>query len=79
VKVSWVAGDAIHDNRKTRSFLKSIGTRAFIDRNPRRAGKGKAKPTSRTYRRMKASMERSSLGRRSFLVWTGSGLGDSTR
>jgi len=58
VKASWVAGDAIHDSRETRSFLKSIGARAFIDRNPRRAGKGKAKPRSKTYRRMKASVER---------------------
>jgi len=58
VKASWVAGDAIHDNRETRSFLKSIGARAFIDHNPRRAGKGKAKPMSKTYRRMKASVER---------------------
>jgi len=58
VKVSWVAGDAIHDNRETRSFLKSIGSRAFIDHNPRRAGKRKARPMSKTCRRMKASVER---------------------
>jgi len=58
VKASWVAGDAIHDNRETRSFLKSIGARAFIDHNPRGAGKGKAKPMSNTYRRMKTSVER---------------------
>jgi IS5 family transposase len=58
VKASWVAGDAIHDSRETRGFLKSIGARAFIDRNPRRAGKGKAKPMSKTYKRMKASVER---------------------
>jgi len=58
VKASWIAGDAIHDSRETRSYVKSVGARAFIDRNPRKAGKDKAKPMSKTYGRMKASVER---------------------
>jgi len=58
VKASWIAGDAIHDSKETRSFLKGTGARAFIDHNPRKAGKDKTKPMSKTYRRMKASVER---------------------
>jgi len=47
--------DAVHDNEDTRLFVKVLGARAFIDQNPTRKRK---KPPSRTYRRLKASVER---------------------
>jgi len=57
LKASRICGDAIHDNEATRRFVKDIKARAFIDRNPRRSAKRK-KPASKTYRRLKASVER---------------------
>lgn len=58
LKASRICGDAIHDNEETRLFVKAQGARAFIDQNPRRSGKEKKKPSSKTYRRLKASVER---------------------
>jgi len=56
LKASRICGDAIHDNTETRLVVKSLGAKAFIDQNPRR--KRKKKRPSRTYRRLKASVER---------------------
>jgi len=56
LKASRICGDAIHDNTEARLFVKSLGAKAFIDQNPRR--KRKKKHPSRTYRRLKASVER---------------------
>jgi hypothetical protein len=56
LKASRICGDAIHDNDATRRFVEALGARAFIDQNPRRR-RGK-KPASKTYRRLKASVER---------------------
>jgi len=56
LRASRICGDAIHDNMETRLLVKSLGAKAFIDQNPRR--KRKKKPPSRTYRRLKASVER---------------------
>jgi len=56
LRASRICGDAIHDNTETRLFVKSLGAKAFIDQNPRR--KRKKKHPSRTYRRLKASVER---------------------
>jgi len=56
VKASRVGGDAIHDNKATRQFVKALGARAFIDKNPRRGTR--KKPASKTYRQLKASVER---------------------
>lgn len=57
LKASMDCGDAIHDTKATRRFVKSMGAKAFIDHNPRRDG-GRKKPPSKTYRRLKASVER---------------------
>lgn len=56
LKPSRICGDAIHDNEETRLFVKALGAKAFIDQNPRR--KRRKRPPSRTYRRLKASVER---------------------
>ena len=56
LKASRIGGDAIHGNYATRRFVKAIGARAFIDHNPRRSARKKR--TSKTYRRLKASVER---------------------
>jgi len=58
LKASRIGGDAIHDNKATRRLVKTTGARAFIDRNPRRSGTTKKKPASKTYKRLKASVER---------------------
>jgi len=58
LKASRICGDAIHDNKATRSFLKGLCAKAFIDHNPRRAGAEAAKPKTKTYKRLKASVER---------------------
>jgi hypothetical protein len=58
LKASRICGDAIHDTKSTRRFVKALRARAFIDRNPRRSGKMEKKQASKTYRRLKASVER---------------------
>jgi len=58
LKASRICGDAIHDSKATRRFVKAVGARAFIDRNPRRCGKKEKKQPSKTYRQLKASVER---------------------
>jgi len=58
LKALRICGDAIHDNKATRRFVRSLNAKAFIDRNPRRRGKMEKKHASKTYRRLKASVER---------------------
>jgi len=58
LKASRICGDAIHDNKATRRFIRSLNAKAFIDRNPRRSGRKEKKPASKIYRRLKASVER---------------------
>jgi len=58
LKASRICGDAIHDSKATRRFVKDLEAKAFIDQNPRRGGGTKKKPASKTYRRLKASAER---------------------
>jgi hypothetical protein len=58
LKASRICGDAIHDDKATRGFAKSLKVKAFIDHNPRRRGAGEKKKLSTTYRHLKASMER---------------------
>jgi hypothetical protein len=58
LKASRICGDAIHDNKATRRFIRSLKAKAFIDQNPRRRGAGEKKKPSKTYRRLKASVER---------------------
>jgi len=57
LKASRICGDAIHDNTETRLLVKSLGAKSFIDQNPRRR-KRKKKHPSRTYKRLKSSVER---------------------